>query len=136
MPRLLGVDYGRARIGVAVCDELGITTRAVGHIPRENDTQAAAILAHLARQEKVEGVVFGKPLHAHGDSGENVQWVEAFIAVFSEKCELPVYLVDERYTSSEAEEELRAEGQWPVKPGVLDARAAGVILKRYLNGEE
>jgi putative Holliday junction resolvase len=135
MPRLMGLDYGRARIGVAVGDELGITVRAVGHVDRIDDAQAAGIIAALAQQEKVSGLVIGRPLHASGDAGENVRWGEAFLTELAQRSELPVTWVDERYSSSEAEEALRAEGRWPAKPGVIDARAAAIILRRYLDGE-
>lgn len=135
MPRLLGIDYGRARIGVAVCDELGITVRPIGHVARSDDAQAAGVIAALAHQEGAAGFVIGKPLHAHGDAGENVRWVEAFVAELAKRSELSVQWADERYSSSEAEEALRAEGKWPAASGVIDARAAAIILRRFLDGE-
>jgi putative Holliday junction resolvase len=132
--RLLGIDYGLARIGVAVCDELGISTRPIGFIPRESDEQAAALVARLARQERAAGIVIGKPLHAHGDEGENVRWVRAFAAKLAAACDLPQFEADERHSSQEAEAALRAEGKWPATPGQVDAKAAAIILRRYLDG--
>jgi putative Holliday junction resolvase len=104
VPRLLGVDYGRVRIGLAVCDELGIATRALGFVRREDDAQAAKIVAETARRERAEGVVIGLPLHAHGAEGANVRWVRDFLKELAKHIQLPVHEVDERYSSAEAEE--------------------------------
>ena len=134
--RLLGVDYGRVRIGIAVCDELGISITPIGFVPRSDDRSAAAVVAHLAAREEVVGLVIGLPLHAHGDAGANVRWVRAFTAHLAKVCALPIHEVDERYSSSEAEEALRDEGRWPAAKGVVDARSAGILLRRWLDGED
>lgn len=133
MARLLGLDYGRARIGIAVCDALGISTRPIGFIPRTSDAQAAPLVAALARQEGVSGIVIGLPLHAHGAAGENVAWVRAFVAELRRHCALPIHETDERHSSQEAEEALRAAGDWPVAAGRIDAKAAAIILRRHLD---
>ncbi len=135
MPRLIGIDYGRVRIGLAVCDELGIATRALGHVRREDDAQAARLVAAVAKQERAEGLVIGLPLHAHGKEGGNVRWVRDFTAELAKHCQLPVHEVDERYSSQEAEEQLKAEGAWPADPGAVDARCAAILLRRWLDGE-
>ncbi len=134
--RLLGVDYGRVRIGIATCDELGISTRPLGFVPRASDAQAAAIVAELARRERVTGVVIGLPLHANGDAGGNVRWVRDFLKELAKVCTLPVHEVDERYSSSEAEEALKEEGRWPATKGQVDAKSAAILLRRWLDGEE
>jgi putative Holliday junction resolvase len=134
--RLLGIDYGRVRIGIAVSDELGISTRALGFVPRESDAQAAVVVAELARREQVSALVIGLPLHANGDAGGNVRWVRAFIAELGKRCPLPVHEVDERYSSSEAEAALKEEGRWPAAKGQVDARSAAILLRRYLDGED
>ena len=133
--KLLGVDYGRARLGLAVTDALRISTKPIGHINRESDEQAASVLAALAKQEQISEIIIGLPLHAHGDAGENVDWVRVFCAVLKTKCDLAIHEIDERYTSSEAEAYLRDQGQWPAAPGVIDARAACIILQRFIQGE-
>lgn len=133
--RLLGVDYGRARIGVAVSDALGISTKTLGFIPRRNDAEAAKTLAALVQREKVVGLIIGLPLHANGDEGENVQWVRNFCRTLGRLIAIPIFEVDERHSSQEAEEALREEGKWPAKPGDIDAKAAAILLRRYLDGE-
>ena len=133
----MAIDYGRVRIGIATCDELGISTRPLGFIPRENDTKAAAIIAELARRERVQALVIGLPLHANGDAGGNVRWVRDFLKELAKVCTLTVHEVDERYSSSEAEEALKEEGKWPpTSKGQVDAKAAAILLRRYLNGED
>lgn len=134
-PRLLGIDYGRARIGLAVSDALGINAAPLGFIQRESDAQAATVVAALAAKERVGGIVLGLPLNADGSKGGNVRWVRAFQAELAKRTALPITLVDERYSSGEAEEELRAAGKWPCAPGWLDAQAAAIVLRRHLDGE-
>ncbi len=134
--RMLGLDYGRVRIGVAVSDGLGIATRPLGFIPRTSDEQAALVVAELARREGVQALVIGRPLHANGDAGGNVRWVEAFLVALAKVCTLPVHQVDERYSSSEAEEALKEEGRWPAAKGTVDAKSAAILLRRYLDGED
>lgn len=134
-PRLLGIDYGRVRIGLAVSDALGLGAKPLGFVRRQSDAQAAGVVAALAAKERVGGIVIGLPLNADGSAGGNARWVEQFRAALAKVSTLPVTLVDERYSSSEAEEELRAAGRWPCDPGWLDAQAAAIVLRRHLGGE-
>ena len=133
--RILAVDYGRKRIGIAISDPLGISMKTLGHISRESDTQAAKILSALIQNENASELVIGLPLHSHGDAGENVEWVEKFLIELAKHSTITVHKVDERYSSQEAEAILKEEGKWPAKPGELDAKAALVILRRHLSGE-
>ncbi len=133
--KLLAVDYGRVRIGLATGDPLGISLTLLGFVRRENDAQAAQVVAQVARTNGCAGVILGLPLHANGDRGANVAWVKAFRLELAKHCPLPVVEVDERYSSSEAEELLRERGEWPPKAGRTDAAAAAVLLRRYLAGE-
>ncbi len=133
--KLLAIDYGRARLGLAVCDALRISIKALGHINRETDKQAAGIVHKLATDEQVVSVVIGLPLHASGDVGENVEWVRNFCTELAQLNDLPIIEVDERHSSQEAEALLKEEGKWPAEPGAIDAKAACVILKRYIDGE-
>ncbi len=133
--KLLAVDYGKVRIGLATGDPLGISLTLIGFIRRESDAQAALVLAQVAKQHGCEGVLLGLPLHANGDRGANVKWVTAFRDELAKVCSLPVDEVDERYSSSEADDLLRERGEWPPKPGRSDAAAAAILLRRYQAGE-
>lgn len=134
--RVLALDYGRVRIGVATCDELGIAVTPLGFVPRADDRSAAATIAGLARQQQAVALVVGLPLHAHGAAGDNVRWVRRFLVELARVCPLPVHEVDERYSSGEAEDALKAEGKWPPAPGAVDAKAAAIVLRRWLDGEQ
>lgn len=133
--KLLAIDYGRVRIGLATGDPLGISLTLIGFIRRESDAQAAAVIAQVAKQHGAEGLLIGLPLHANGDRGANVRWVEAFIREIRKHTALPLVEVDERYSSAEADELLQERGEWPPKPGRQDAAAAAVLLRRFLAGE-
>ena len=132
--RLLALDYGRKRIGVAGCDATGTATEAIGFVPRTDDAEASRIVARLAAEHQAAGIVVGLPLHASGRSGDNVRHLRRFLRELRAVCPLPIHEVDERHSSSEAELLLRKEGRWPAEPGQLDAKAAVVILRRYLDG--
>lgn len=134
-PRLLGVDYGRARIGLAVSDALGLGAKPLGFVARTSDAQAATLVAAVAAHERVGGIILGLPINADGSHGGNARWVEQFRIHLAKATALPITLVDERYSSSEAEAELREAGAWPAKPGALDAQAAAIVLRRHLAGE-
>ena len=133
--KLLSIDYGRVRIGLATGDPLGISLTLIGFIRRENDAQAAAVVGQVARQHGAEGVLIGLPLHANGDRGANVKWVEGFVRELNKHLTVPIVEVDERYSSSDADELLQERGEWPPKPGRRDAAAAAVLLRRYYAGE-
>jgi len=133
--RLLGIDYGRKRIGLAVCDELGISTRAIGFVPRESDRAAAVIVARVAVEEQAEALVLGEPVHADGREGAAVAWVRAFAAELATICPLSQHFVDERYSSDEAEDALRAQGEVRPTAGRVDSMAAAILLRRHLDGE-
>ena len=70
--RILAVDYGRKRIGIAISDPLGISMKTLGHISRESDTQAAKILSALIQNENASELVIGLPLHSHGDARRKI----------------------------------------------------------------
>jgi putative Holliday junction resolvase len=114
--RLMGLDYGRVRIGIATCDELGISTRPLGFVPRETDAKAAVIIASLAHREGAQALVIGLPLHANGDAGGNVRWVREFLKELAKVCALK-------------------EGKWPATKGQVDAKSAAILLRRWLDGE-
>lgn len=133
--RLLGVDYGRARIGLAVADPLGLGAAPLGFVPRQDDAAAARVVAAVAVRERVAGIVLGMPRHADGRHGAAARWVQRFRAALAGATALPIAMVDERYSSGEAEAELRQAGRWPCDPGWVDAQAAAIILRRHLAGE-
>ena len=142
--RTAAVDYGRRRIGLAVCDPLGITVRGLetvtyGPDPEEGVRQVAAAL----RAEDVAHVIVGLPLHASGDESEISAEARVFGALL--KAALgpdlagAIEFVDETLTTWEAQEVIRARGlplRKAKKAGLLDQEAARCLLRSWLREAE
>ncbi|MDQ6859758.1 MAG: Holliday junction resolvase RuvX [Verrucomicrobiota bacterium] len=132
--RVLGVDYGRARIGVAVSDELGMLAHPLETIPVKSVDAAAKRIAQIAAEKDVERVVLGMPRHMNGEVGVAAEEVNAFAAKLRPllKCELMLW--DERLTTTAAHRALRDSGQKTKQTrGVIDQVAAQMILQGYLD---
>ncbi len=133
---LLGIDFGHRHLGVALSDGLGISTEPVGFIARQSDEQAAAVVAQLAAHHRAVAIVLGLPLNADGSEGKAVRLVRAFGHLLARHTQLPLCYADERYSSEEAQEALRAAGETDPPPGRVDAKAAAIILRRHLDAED
>ncbi len=132
--RILGVDFGQARIGVAISDELGLLAHPLETIPGAKIDAAARRVAEIAREKDVERVVLGMPRHMNGELGA----AAAEVTIFAEKlrrllgCE--VVLWDERLTTMAANRALRDAGQKTRRTrGFVDQVAAQMILQGYLD---
>ncbi|MCE5265627.1 MAG: Holliday junction resolvase RuvX [Deltaproteobacteria bacterium] len=132
--RILGIDYGGRRIGVAVCDELGMTAQGVGTIIRKNrDTDIAAIASYVERFG-VEKIVVGYPLRLDGSEGIQCEKVDRFIARLRSRFSVPVIRWDETCSTKEAEALLRETGvRREKRKGIVDRLAASIILQGYLD---
>jgi putative Holliday junction resolvase len=137
-PRLLGLDIGSKRIGVAVSDELGLLAQPVLTLYRKRQREDVRSLARLARRYGCAGIVAGNPLQmAAGQSGEagaQAVKVQMFAREVAAYCGLPLTLWDERLTSREAHALLYAAGKPRQEHGaVVDQVAAVLILQGYLD---
>lgn len=131
--RVLGLDIGHKRIGVAVSDPLGITAQGLTVITYENTVEALQKLSSLCLEYAAERIVAGLPLNMDGSRGEAVRLVEDFTQKLKDLTELPVTLVDERLSSRAAERTLIAGGvRRRERKGVKDMLAAVLILESYL----
>ena len=133
--RVLGVDYGRRRVGIAVSDPLGVIARAVGVL--ERTPSLASEICRLAAELGAGSVVVGMPLTLRGEKGGMAMEVEAFVAELERTCGLPVTTVDERFTSSTAVDTMIEMGVPKKKrreKGRVDAMAAALILQDFLDG--
>lgn len=132
--RVLGLDYGSRRIGVAVCDELGMTAQGVGTIVRKNrDADLAAIAAFVERFD-VERIVVGYPVRLDGSDGIQCEKVNRFIRRLQTGFTIPIIRRDETLSTKEAEELLREIGvRREKKRGIVDRLAASIILQGYLD---
>jgi putative Holliday junction resolvase len=133
--RYLGIDVGRARIGVALADELLRTARPLRVVERRGDVPDLAILAEVAAEYEVTQAVVGLPLNMDGSEGSSAQFARRFGAKLGEALEVPVAFQDERLSTFEAESRLRARGlDSRESRAVVDAEAAAVILQEWLDG--
>lgn len=122
--KVLALDYGSARTGVAVSDPTGTVARPVGVVERAGTDDGLARLAELVREEEAELVVVGKPLTMRGEVGQQAVETEEFVSRLRETLDVPVESFDERFTTDLAEQ---GGGSQPT-----DARAAAHLLSSYL----
>ena len=132
--RILGLDYGSRRIGVALSDELGMTAQGIATIARKNREADLGAIADLARRCGVERIVVGYPLRLDGSEGIQCEKVNRFVRRLEARLSLPVILWDETLSTKEAEELLRERGLRPEeRREVVDRVAASLILQGYLD---
>ncbi|MDO5438275.1 MAG: Holliday junction resolvase RuvX [bacterium] len=132
--RILGLDVGDKRIGVAVSDPFGLFASEVGVVTRENDNRAIEEIKKYCENYKVKKIVVGLPYNMDGSMGSQAEKTLKFIQKLENLYEI-VYK-DERLTSFEAEEILKKEKKKYTKnKGLVDVKAACLILQSYL-GEQ
>jgi putative transcription antitermination factor YqgF len=123
--KVLALDFGSARTGVAVSDATGTIARPVGVVQQAATEDGLAELAELVRAEGVERVVVGMPLTLRGEHGDQAAETEQFVESLRAALDVPVESFDERFTTDLAERALDAEAP-------TDARAAAHLLSSYL----
>jgi putative holliday junction resolvase len=138
--RIVGLDVGERRIGIAVSDATGTLARPVGVIARGGSVAQAVrlVVAEIARLEAdgdgVHAIVVGLPRRLDGRDNDMTPRVQAFAQALHAASGLPVALQDERLSSREAESRLAMrEKDWRARKKKLDAAAAAVILQDYLD---
>jgi putative Holliday junction resolvase len=142
---ILAIDYGKKRLGLALSDEFGVTSRPYATWARINRRRDLARLRELVRQEKVRCIVVGLPLHLDGTPSEMSEEAKSFAARVEKALGLPVEMMDERLSSWEAIETLSQVGSnQRTRRGSsahadskqkihLDEVAAAIILRDYLD---
>ena len=131
MPVYLGIDYGTKRMGLAWADELGIAL-PLTTIPGVDSESCWDKLRHIVEARRVSHFVVGYPLHMDGSVGKRANEVDRFVSRLVDEFDLPASKVDERLTSLAAEESIGKKGR--SKDGKIDATAASLILKDFLDG--
>jgi putative Holliday junction resolvase len=130
----LGVDAGERRIGLALSDETRLLATPLTVLDRAKGlTPVLDTLARLIQAEGVAQLVVGLPLNADGSAGRQAKRAQDFARVAERVCGVPVTLWDERLSTREAEEIVRAQGGSLRKRKDVDAIAAAVILQDYLD---
>jgi putative Holliday junction resolvase len=132
--RYLGVDLGRARIGLALADDVLRTARPLRVVVRRGDASDLRAIAAAARDYEVERAVLGLPLHMDGSEGASARLSRAFAPKLQAALGVPVELFDERLSTFEAETRLRGRGiSARDARSRVDAEAAAVILQAWLD---
>ena len=132
--RLLGLDVGQRRIGMAVSDLLGITAQGIDTLQRRNKRTDFQQLAKVIRNYNVAEIVVGLPLRLSGAESAQTEKVTAFAEELRTKFELPVHLWDERLTSVEAHRLMReAELSLEKQKASVDRMAAVLILQSFMD---
>jgi putative holliday junction resolvase len=151
---ILALDYGRARIGLAIADTQTRLAKPLATLERINRNEDMRRLRELAREQGVRQIIVGLPLRLDGSHGEMAEEASRFAERVRKQIGVPVEMVDERLTSWEAQRLLEEQGGRPMNPAVrmasgkdldrprrkpktegkltVDALAAAVILKEYL----
>lgn len=130
----MGLDYGKARIGVAFSDLSG-TIASADHIYKtQGEEKDLCYFANLMKEKSVDFVVFGLPLCADGTESEMSAVVRDFAEKLKNKTGVQIAFQDERYTSFEAEEYLKEAGiKWEKRKELLDKVSAQIILQNYMD---
>ena len=131
--RVLGLDVGARRIGIAVSDPLGITAQGLETLHRQNKRHDFDHLKKVIRDYEVKEIVVGLPLRMSGAEGTQSEKMRAFAEALRNKFRLPVHLWDERLTSAEANRFLRETDLSIEKRGkAVDRMAAVLILQGWM----
>ena len=132
--RLLSLDLGTRRIGVAVSDELRLTVRPLPHITRTNWKQLVRMLSELLGNFDAQGIVIGLPIKMDGTEGPAALEARRIARNLELTLRVPVFLQDERLTSFEAKQNLSPSGVAATQvTGRLDSEAAALILRDFIS---
>ncbi|HOH79920.1 MAG TPA: Holliday junction resolvase RuvX [Candidatus Cloacimonadota bacterium] len=133
MSRILAIDHGTVRIGLAISDPLRIFAKPLKVIPNQGFRAVSTQILDLIKDQEVGMVLLGLPLAIDGSKTPKTLEVEKFGEKLMQLLEVELIFWDERYSSSEAEAELRKLGySWQESRSLRDAMAAAMILKNYL----
>jgi putative Holliday junction resolvase len=136
--RILAIDHGEARIGLAISDDLGLLAHPLETIHVKKTPDPIARIVELSNQRKITTIVLGLPIRMEGTEGTAAEKVRRFSAKLAKAlpANIPIVFVDEYYSTATAQEHLRASGRSArrSKP-VIDQAAACVILQDHLDAQ-
>ena len=134
MPKILAVDWGRATLGLAVSDDLGLTAQGLASLSRVSETQDVEAIGTYIRSLGVGAIVVGLPKNMDGSLGPSADAARAFAQVLHERLDVPVHLWDERLTTLAAERTLIGAGvRRRARRAVVNQVAAAMILQGFLD---
>ena len=130
--RILAIDYGQKRIGLAISDEMGLTAQPLQTLQRTNRRNDIRRLREIARENGVRHIVVGHPVQLDSTEGEMATEAARFAARLRKELGLPVELADERLSSWESGQVLAEAGKKKRRNEAVDHVAAAIILRDYL----
>ena len=134
--RIMGLDVGERRIGVALSDTLGLTAQRLTVLTRQNALADAKTIGVLAAQHGVETIVVGLPLTMRGEQGTQAKRVTSFVETLRRNTAVPIQWMDERLTTVQGERALLETGASRRKrKQVIDQVAAQLILQQFLDAQ-
>jgi len=132
--RILAIDYGSQRIGLALSDPTGTLARPLPFLPAKADARLVREIAELAQKEEAGLILLGLPRHMNGSLGEAATKVQAFASLLEKATPIPLKLVDERLSTVQASRQLQEAGKNSRKQRrCIDSEAAAVLLQGYLD---
>ena len=136
MNRILGVDFGERRIGLALSDPLKIIAKPLTIIDRKKTADHISRISEIVSERKITSIVVGLPLTLKGGYSKQTEIVLAFIDQLKSDLQIPVMTVDERLSSVAAEKSLQAQGvKTGHEKGRVDETAAAIFLQEYLDSQ-
>lgn len=136
-PRIIGLDIGDRRIGVAISDPLGITAAGLETIDRKNMLTDVSAVKQIAERHGAVEIVIGFPQNMDGSVGEQAEKVKSFGRKLARATGLPIVYEDERLTTISAIRTLTLQGvKTGHNKGLVDMQAAAIILQKFLDRKE
>ncbi|MFH1782362.1 MAG: Holliday junction resolvase RuvX [Candidatus Omnitrophota bacterium] len=136
MPRIIGLDVGEKRVGVAVSDALNITAQGIDTIERKNDSVLLEKIRSLVKEYEVSKIIVGMPLNMNGSKGKSALAIRDFSDKLKHELKIDIELIDERLTSAQGERLLiQADVSRKKRKLAIDKIAAQLILQTYLDSD-
>jgi putative holliday junction resolvase len=132
-PRILAIDYGQKRIGLALSDELGLTAQPLQTLIHKNRRDDIRRLRDICRQKGVARILVGHPVHITGEAGDMAEEAMRFATRLHKELRIEVELADERLTTWEAEQTRAEFSSRQRRNASVDAIAAAILLREYLD---
>lgn len=134
MTKILAVDWGRAMLGLAVSDDLGVTAQGLASLPRTGEARDVEAIGAYIQRLGIEAIVVGLPKNMDGSLGPSAEAAQAFAQALHERLHVPVHLWDERLTTLAADRALVGAGlRRKARRKVVDQVAAMMILQGFLD---
>jgi putative holliday junction resolvase len=134
LSRILALDLGKRRIGLAISDPLRITAQGLPNLVRTRIRDDLDALEQMIREREVGMILLGNPINMKGTEGRQSGWVREFAVAIEKRTGVPVKLWDERLTSVEAGRVLRSSGiSIEKRAAAVDRLSAVILLQSYLD---